>query len=678
MSILKTGLSGTYKPSFASLDGNCYCCNGFDRSMSYNGVTVTNMGIRMTGSAMTQSAQSADGSMATTGVYKFRMEYYNQNKGYCSGWSSSVTITLTGSNTAVTLNVLADSSIDSQVTHARIYRTTNGGNIYYLDSSSTGGLVAFTGTATTYKSTVADSALTTVMGELNAAENANVNIHTAPPTCPYICVHEGRLLMTGKIKYTTGTVTMAASTTVEGSGTAWTQGMVGFKFLVDDDNRVYEISSVTDADTKVLTETYGGTTGAGKSYTIYGPNGSFIWYSYITTDGYPRPESVPTTYWFQVDRDSNDENTGLQPIRNGTLLSRWNSLWLISGSTPAQISIPHKVSGPTGFAPHTMANDDDMNVIGTGEQGIYITDGVITKDLIATTIKNIFSGKGSPPWEIERSRLKYAHAVFIDKRYYVWIASSSSTYENKCIVLDFNVPMQDGSPSPTVFDIPADCSRIVEDSNRHKWIYFGSKGFTNYIDDDATNDGAGSTSTVRGTVTSATSTVITDTSATFTDDILGCRVKILSGTAVGETGFISARTATTFTVETAFSTTAVAGDVYAIGYITAYRKTKFFDFGQILDKTIRRIKMIYKKQSTTYSMYLKHYTNFSTTQTGTTKYIDMSKDARYHSTGLDKNRAMHHQFEFGIDDCDKPFQLREIEMDILYHGKVKETAEKTS
>jgi len=66
------------------------------------------------------------------------------------------------------------------------------------------------------------------------------------------------------------TVTMAASTTVEGtSGCEWdTEVSVGDIFKVEGEDAEYFVASITDADTLELTESYGGATGAGKSYVI--------------------------------------------------------------------------------------------------------------------------------------------------------------------------------------------------------------------------------------------------------------------------------------------------------------------------------------------------------------------------------------------------------------------------
>ncbi len=85
-------------------------------------------------------------------------------------------------------------------------------------------------------------------------------------------------------QYKTGSVTVSDSATVEGSGTTWTGGNVnpGDIFTVIGDNAWYEVASVTDADTLVLTSAYAGTPASGVSYTISR--------DFTTRNGYPYPQ----------------------------------------------------------------------------------------------------------------------------------------------------------------------------------------------------------------------------------------------------------------------------------------------------------------------------------------------------------------------------------------------------
>jgi len=72
------------------------------------------------------------------------------------------------------------------------------------------------------------------------------------------------------MQYKTGTVTTDGTSTIEGSGTTWTGGNVsaGDIFTVVGDNAWYEVASVTDADTLVLTSAYAGANVSGATYAI--------------------------------------------------------------------------------------------------------------------------------------------------------------------------------------------------------------------------------------------------------------------------------------------------------------------------------------------------------------------------------------------------------------------------
>jgi hypothetical protein len=84
---------------------------------------------------------------------------------------------------------------------------------------------------------------------------------------------------------------------------------------------------------------------------------------------------------------------------------------------------------------------------------------------------------------------------------------------------------------------------------------------------------------LRGSPTSATSTVVTNSGASFTDSILDAPVSIVSGTGKGQVRYITARTGTTFTVDTAFTTTPDTTSVYSIGAIPWSMRTGTMENG---------------------------------------------------------------------------------------------------
>ncbi len=84
----------------------------------------------------------------------------------------------------------------------------------------------------------------------------------------HLTMRQGNIVLT---IYNTGTVTVTnGNTVVTGAGTDWDDsGMkAGMFFMVAGDTRYYEIASITNNLTLVLTEVYAGTTGGGSNFEI--------------------------------------------------------------------------------------------------------------------------------------------------------------------------------------------------------------------------------------------------------------------------------------------------------------------------------------------------------------------------------------------------------------------------
>jgi len=123
-------------------------------------IDVNNVGItRPTGPPTL--AQGTDGSLTQLGTYYYRYTLYNNNTGVESLFNSSpdpltttpTSITLSGSNDHVDVTIPTE-SVDSQVTHARIYR--KGGSLVTWNLIAS---TAYTGTTTAYKDQFSDLAI---------------------------------------------------------------------------------------------------------------------------------------------------------------------------------------------------------------------------------------------------------------------------------------------------------------------------------------------------------------------------------------------------------------------------------------------------------------------------------------------------------------------------------------
>lgn len=680
MAIIKSGLANELV-SFTTLEDRCFGANGVDKTWSYDGISVENMGIEPPPAAPTINAHIS-GSLVTSGAYLYKFTYYNVEKDTESD-PSPASAALAPTSTGLTINIPVNtyasifSGVDPQVTHVNVYRTTNGGNIYYYD-----GQAAFTGAAITYNSTVADAALTTIMGELNASATGNTDVNGIPPTVPYIVSHKGRVFGFGGKLYTTGTVTMAASTAVTGSGTAWTPGMKNWWFRVSGDSRKYLVASIESAAGLTLTQAYAGATGAGKTYYLYNDD-SILYYSYIDLFGNQKPESFPADYYIPVNLNDGDVGKGLGVAHNQLVIFKKNHYYVLSGSSPADFTLT-PISSTKGCVSHqAIANDDLGNLIFPSEKGVSITDGNSDTSISDANIQNIFSGENNPPFKIDKARLQYCHAVFdsLNKRYMLWVSSEGSTITDKCLVYDTN-KVNGVMIGWTVFSVRANASAIIEDTDGKPQVFFGdTNGIVYYFDKDTTNDGAGMSAgeTRRGTATSGGNTTLTQATATFNttgDGLKGCWVKILSGTGIGQTRMIASNTGTILTITPAWTTNPDSTSVYAIGYIDSFWVSKVFDFDNLGDKTLERIKAVFSKATLATNVIVRHYLDYSATQSGDTHYIDLTKTASYHQSRFGRNRAKHHQIRLEMCDTDRPFSLYEMEMEFTKHGKAEQQAEK--
>ncbi len=673
MAIVKSGLAAGTRWSFGTLVGRAFLANGIDRNQCYDGVVMTLMGIRPPSAAATFNA-NINGDLLIDGVYYYKYTYFNINKGTESDPSPMSAALSAGSaadTNGIRLDIPANGSVDTQVTHVRVYRTAAGGSVFYYDGEK-----AYTGAAITYDSVADDAALTTVMGELNASATGNTNVNGVPPSCPYILAAKHRIWAYGTVKYTAGTVTMAnGSASVVGAGTAWTDGMVGKWFQISTDSRKYLILSVEGATALTLSQVYDGSSGGSLSYLIYGET-STLFYSYIDLNGNPQPESFPADYYIPVAPNSGDDGTGLWEVHNQIVISQRKHLFILSGNAPADFEL-QQMNSPVGFVSHfACALDDQGNLIGPSDNGIIVTDGNEVYSLSNDLIKNIFSGENDPPFTLEQSMIAYWHGVYdrLTKRYLLWVASSGSTYLDKCIVYDFN--KVDGVPIGfTIFNVRASASGIVDDANGIPRVYFGDEqGFVKYFDEAATNDGAGMSvsQTRRGTATAATVNTLSDAAATFDttgDGLKGVMVTILSGTGAGQSRMISSNTANQLTLYSNWSVTPDTTSVYGIGAIDAYWVSKDFEFGENTDSIFERVRMMFKTAVASTVMYLKRFINLQSSQSGTTKYFNVADASGDQQTRFEVNRARHHKIKIGICDVDKPVTVYQLNLEFSVHGK---------
>ena len=618
------------------------------------------------------------GSLIVGGIYKVKFEYYNKDRGVPSGMSPSVTITCPSLG-GFRIAIPANSGVDSQVTHIRAYLTANGGSVFRLDDADG---KEYTGSEITYDFTAAKAARLVAMGELATDGKSNIDIHGIFPTVKYLMAFKDRVWGLGTEVFSTGTASVAnGDKTVIITGGVLPTGIVDgvTHFHIDGDSEKYLIDTRTDDTHFELINAYNGTIGTGKTFYIYGED-SYLYYSYIKTSGIPYPESWAASHFLPIGKGDNDICTGIGTAHNQIVVFKTRRTVIVSGTSQSNYiatTITTELGCVSGY---TIDNNSNGDLLYLSEKGLCLTNGNEIVNLSESQIGNIFTGEGNPPWTVEKSLLSSACGAYdtLTNRYRLFITEDGETQNIRRVVYDFNKVNGVAIGWYEEDGIVARCCGILEDSDGSPKVSFGCDGGANgdkaYVyqyDEDVTNDGAGTTSTKRGTATAADATSLTDSAATFTDGILGCNCSIISGTGSGQAvrRIYTRDSATKFTIETAWATTPDTTSVYAIGAIDAYRQFKWMDFGALGSKILDKIILIFKQAA--YSCYVKVFNDYSTTEK-IDKTMDLDTSKGYRMLRIGQNRARLHQLKIGLNDVDKPIVIKEVKVEFRGVGKPSE------
>lgn len=124
--------------------------------------------------------------------------------------------------------------------------------------------------------------------------------------------------------YTTGTIQVTnGSTAVVGTGTTFTAGMVGKTIRVGTDNAFYRIATFTDATHIALISNYAGTSGSGKTYTIFS-SCTDQWKDFGASNAITDPRQMDTYEdWVVI---ANNNNFALLNVTDDSFNNAWFTL----------------------------------------------------------------------------------------------------------------------------------------------------------------------------------------------------------------------------------------------------------------------------------------------------------------------------------------------------------------
>jgi hypothetical protein len=164
---------------FCTVRNTVYMCNGTD-AKKWDGTTVSNWGIQSPVAAPTVGL--ASGSMSPTSGFRYVYVYKNSSTGHVS--TASAVSASTGPQTSQDVTLTGARSTDAQVDKVEIYRTKDGGSLFFfLAEVNNVGAGSWT-----YADSNADSSL----NELIVAPTAHAN-DPVPAGANNIAFHIGRL-----------------------------------------------------------------------------------------------------------------------------------------------------------------------------------------------------------------------------------------------------------------------------------------------------------------------------------------------------------------------------------------------------------------------------------------------------------------------------------------------------
>lgn len=616
----------------------------------------------------TEDHSGAGAMTAAAGGFKYAITEINANtaKGYnstlgkyieCHETNLSSESTITGNFTSkeVVLTIAATAK-NSDATHKNIYGTLDGGDIYYWLGVVAVGTTSFTdNNITRVTSLVYGDVITAVDGTSSYDE-----LNYPAWNHKLITASNKRIFTAGIIQYTTGTVTTDGTTTVMGSGTAWTRAMESTFFRIG--TKKYVIDDVVSTTEITLSTAYTGANASGQSYEIFGNKEILAWSALNPIDSHPMWWAFPLDHFYEV-KDS--DKTGLTALSMmGDKPVSWKersyTLWTENGND--MIPVKSSTAVGTNALRGVAETSNGTNIFITPQGLIYEATGYIPRFLGIDLSKTVDG--------IEQQRIQYCQAGWDALRqwFMLFYSKDGATEHDRLLIYDDNIKEY------VTWQIEGNCIGFIEsteDGDKVTKPWFGSVGGFYYKMLTGNNFG-GASQTLSGTITSVGASTLTDTSAIFytTDDGLKDIYVSLYDTNgdFQEKQKISSNNATVLTVDTAWTTSPQAGWTYEVGSIYSFWESKVFDFDTDIQKRINDILIGYKKAAASTTLRVEFYYSQDADMVGNSYdakvEFDLSRAAYYKPLRLPNNQWRFMKFRVVEHGTNHPMDFYSISYNI--------------
>lgn len=476
-----------------------------------------------------------------------------------------------------------------KVVRKQILRNTSGQtNVFYVDVDTTNL------TQTSFTSTLTDTQLSgqPFQAILDDKFNLLANANTPPPDYKSVVAHHlDRMFAACEVEYSQGSVGVTqGSTQVSGVGTEWPQNFAGRFLYVDGATQSYQIGSVNPVlQTVTLLSGYSGASNPYATYTIR-PAPAQRRTIYYSLAG--RPEAWPVTQALSLQEDG-DELTGLMVFRSFIYFVERRHIYRFTfQDDPATDGFIFQSAG-RGCVNNRSWVVVDQRAYLLDEAGIYSFQGGADVQPLSMAIQDLFEPEGQDSqYKINWSARSNFHASYHPGqnvvRWFVSLSGSDFPRHALCLELSQTRWWIEEYPVP----IGASClGRFLGEPR----VFLGGPSGQVYLFGEGTLDRARPTSdSLRGSVSSAGPITLTDVTASFTGDLVGTPLVLVSGRGAGQRRIVGNVAGGTLTLNQPWLILPDTTSTYQLGGIQWRWKSKIWRWHDSEQEIARRLELLYE------------------------------------------------------------------------------------
>ena len=562
MTTLATGLNTNGRACLASCQGQVYYTNGFDPVKVWDGVTSTLLDAGITGPTLAIGAPTAAAGGLSNGDHLIRYRYKKTGTGYVSNPSPALTYTVAGGNGLLTFGIgVADAirtTTDTKVDQYVIEATAVGGGTFYQVMTVAVG-------QTSIVIGMPDTSLIQQFNsdaEYGSSEDLETFSSSKPPLGTIFLSYKGRSWTLGDRAYLlTGVTFTNTSTTVTGTG--FSLDWAGRLIIKAGDTSRYEIASVTNSTTLVLSVAYTGTTSTATA-TV---NSRFPNRGYYSRLFYPE-QYYPAVWARDFLADKSDQLTAAIGREEGLFVfGRTNTEVLVFNSDPAAGAgaILSPLRGRRGAFHNRVIVDVEGELYSWDRQGMWLVGK--TPRHISHKIDPLLTNLVNYD-ESEQFHASYDPIARVAMFFFVAAGDTSPKYA-ACYEIEtgrwfMDTFMQGITASSIVPTTDGQVRLMLGDENGYTWFLGVENGFDGTPPDTSAvvTNAAGSTTTVFN---------VNETLPTTNNGLAGV---IIYSPLTGESSHCTSNTASTITVASAFDAAPALDSELYVGPINFEYRTK--------------------------------------------------------------------------------------------------------